>query len=76
MNYDLVTLDLLVTVAECKNLTRAAQRKHLAPSAVSKRIQEFEERVGAVLLARNSRGVELTPEGQSIVFHARKPQGV
>ncbi|MBV6307345.1 LysR family transcriptional regulator [Candidimonas humi] len=76
MKYDLTTLAILLAVAEEKNLTRAARRRHLAVSAVSKRIKELEEQVGAPLLARNSRGVELTPAGQSMVFHARQLQAV
>lgn len=76
MKYDLTTLAILLAVAEEKNLTRAARRRHLAVSAVSKRIKELEEQVGAPLLARYSRGVELTPAGQSLVFHARQLQTV
>ena len=76
MNYDLTTLDIFVAVAEEKNLTRAARRKHLAVSAISKRIKELEDQVGSALLVRNSRGVELTPAGQSIAFYARQLQGV
>ncbi|WP_306665704.1 LysR family transcriptional regulator, partial [Pantoea sp. GbtcB22] len=42
MRYDLVSLSLFVAVAEEQNLTRAARRKHMAVSAVSKRIAELE----------------------------------
>ncbi|OWT55606.1 LysR family transcriptional regulator [Candidimonas nitroreducens] len=76
MKYDLTTLAILLAVAEEKNLTRAARRRHLAVSAVSKRIKELEDQVGAPLLARYSRGVELTPAGQSMVFYARQLQAV
>lgn len=76
MNYDLTTLDILIAVAEDRNLTKAARRKYLAVSAISKRIKELEDQVGSALLIRNSRGVELTPAGQSIVFYARQLQGL
>ncbi|MFM2403268.1 MAG: hypothetical protein RL223_1148, partial [Pseudomonadota bacterium] len=33
MRHDLTSLQLFVTVAECRNLTRAAERAHLAVSA-------------------------------------------
>ncbi|WP_426198574.1 LysR substrate-binding domain-containing protein [Pseudomonas sp. DC3200b2] len=72
MRYDLTSLDLFLTVAEERNLTRAARLRHLAVSAVSKRVSELEQQAGAPLLVRNARGVELTPAGQSMVFYARQ----
>lgn len=72
MRYDLVSLKLFVAVAECANLTRAAEREHLAVSAVSKRIAELEGLAGTPLLQRYPRGVGLTPAGQSLLRHARQ----
>ncbi len=72
MRYDLVTMDVFIAVAEERNLTRAAQRLHLAVSAVSKRIAELEEQVGSPLLLRYARGVDLTPAGQSVLHYARE----
>ncbi|MCC6076543.1 LysR substrate-binding domain-containing protein [Pseudomonas sp. GCM10022188] len=72
MRYDLTSLDLFIAVADERNLTRAARLRHLAVSAVSKRISELEEQVGSPLLVRYARGVELTPAGQSLLFYARQ----
>jgi DNA-binding transcriptional LysR family regulator len=72
MRYDLVSLKLFVAVAECSNLTRAAEREHLAVSAVSKRITELEDLAGTPLLIRYPRGVGLTPAGQALLHHARQ----
>lgn len=72
LRYDLTSLDLFITVAQERNLTRAARIKHLAVSAISKRITELESQVGSPLLIRNPRGVELTPAGQSMLFYARQ----
>ncbi|NIF30469.1 LysR family transcriptional regulator [Pantoea sp. Tr-811] len=72
MRYDLTSLDLFITVAQERNLTRAAGIKHLAVSAISKRISELEAQIGSPLLIRNARGVELTPAGQSLLFYARQ----
>src|SRR5262245_9659528 len=72
MRYDLVSLKIFVAVAECGNLTRAAEREHLAVSAISKRIAELEELVAVPLLQRYPRGVGLTPAGQSLLHHARQ----
>lgn len=72
MRHDLTSLKLFVAVAECGNLTRAAERQHLAVSAVSKRIGELEAQAGTALLVRYPRGVGLTPAGQSVLQHARQ----
>ncbi|MGQ4877525.1 LysR family transcriptional regulator [Billgrantia sp. LNSP4103-1] len=72
MRYDLTTLKIFLCVAEEKSLTRASGRAHLAVSAISKRIAELESRVGAPLFTRFSRGVELTPAGQSMLTYTRR----
>jgi hypothetical protein len=41
---NLTRLRVFVAVADCGNLTRAAERQHLAVSAISKRITELEGR--------------------------------
>lgn len=72
LRYDLTSLDLFITVAQERNLTRAGRIKHVAVSAISKRITELEAQIGSPLLLRNARGVELTPAGQSLLFYARQ----
>lgn len=72
MRHDLTSLKLFVAVAECANLTRAAEREHLAVSAISKRMAELEAMAGTPLLQRYPRGVGLTPAGQSLLHHARQ----
>lgn len=72
VRYDLTSLDLFITVAQERNLTRASRIKHVAVSAISKRITELEAQIGSPLLVRNARGVELTPAGQSLLFYARQ----
>lgn len=72
MRYDLVSLSIFIAVAEEQNLTRAAHRKHTAVSAVSKRIAELEQQVGTQLMLRQPRGIELTPAGHSLLYHARQ----
>ncbi|WP_380178305.1 LysR family transcriptional regulator [Kalamiella sp. sgz302252] len=72
MRYDLVSLSIFVAVAEERNLTHAARRKHIAVSAVSKRIGELEQQIGTQLMLRLPRGIELTPAGHSLLYHARQ----
>ena len=74
MRYDLTSLDLFITVAQERNLTRASRIRHVAVSAISKRITELEVQVGSRLFVRNARGVDLTPAGQSLLFYARQLQ--
>lgn len=70
MRLDLFDLQLFVAVAELGNITRAAQRQHLALAAASKRMLRLEDQLGAPLLVRENRGVSLTPAGQALLHHA------
>lgn len=72
MRHSLISLKIFVAVAECGNLTHAAEREHLAVSAISKRVTELEEIAGAPLLQRKARGVTLTPAGLALLRHARQ----
>ena len=53
-----------VTVAEAGSISRAAARLGLTQSALSRRIQQYEEQLGARLLTRSRHGIELTEEGR------------
>jgi LysR family hca operon transcriptional activator len=65
-------LRYFVAVAEAGGLTRAAQRKlHTSQPSLSRQIRNLEEEVGAQLLTRRARGIELTPAGQTFLEHAR-----
>lgn len=72
MTYDLTSLRLFVAVAEELNLTKAAEREHLALSTVSKRITDLEDTFGSVLLDRHARGVTLTTAGSVLLHYARQ----
>jgi DNA-binding transcriptional LysR family regulator len=68
---DLVTLQLFIAICEERNLTRAAQREAIAPSAVSKRLHDLEDTLQVSLFDRQSSGMALTPAGESLLHHAR-----
>lgn len=72
MRYNLTSLQIFVAIAEERNLTRAATRCHLAPSALSKRIAELEQQANGPLFVRSTRGMSLTPAGQSMLHYARR----
>lgn len=72
MHYDLVDLKVFVAIAEELNLSRGAQRCHLAPSSVSLRLKGLEASLGIPLFLRKARGVELTRAGRVMLEHAKR----
>jgi DNA-binding transcriptional LysR family regulator len=71
MRFDLYTLQLFVAVVETGSISAAAEREHIAGSALSKRITDLEQTVGLPLLMRQSRGVEPTVAGKVLASRAR-----
>ena len=50
----------------------AAERKlHTSQPSLSRQIRDLEDEVGAQLLVRRARGIELTPAGRAFLDHAR-----
>jgi len=68
---DLTSLQLFVAVCELGSIGRAAEREFIAASAVSKRLSDLEATLATPLLYRHTRGVDLTPAGESLLHHAR-----
>jgi len=68
---DLTSLQLFVAVCELGSIGRAAEREFIAASAVSKRLSDLEAALHTPLLYRHTRGVDLTPAGESLLHHAR-----
>jgi DNA-binding transcriptional LysR family regulator len=68
---DLTSLQLFVAVCELGSIGRAAEREFIAASAVSKRLSDLEAALDTPLLYRHTRGVNLTPAGQTLLHHAR-----
>lgn len=72
MRPDLASLALFVRVAEVRSITKAATASHIALAAASRRIAQLEDQFGVQLLFRTAKGVELTPAGSALLFHARQ----
>ena len=72
MPYDLTDLRLFAAIADEKNLTRGAERMHLAASSASHRMRALETSIGTPLLVREPRGVKLTRAGEALLRHARQ----
>jgi LysR family hca operon transcriptional activator len=65
-------LRYFVAVAETGSLTVAAeQRLHTSQPSLSRQIRDLESELGAQLLTRRARGIELTPAGRAFLDHAR-----
>src|SRR5450631_4190322 len=71
MRFDLVDLQLFIAVADARSITAGALRAHLALASASARIKGLELALGATLLKRGRRGIELTAAGESLLGHAR-----
>ncbi len=68
---DLTSLQLFVAVCELGSIGKTAEREFIAASAVSKRLSDLEATLETPLLYRHTRGVDLTPAGESLLHHAR-----
>jgi LysR family transcriptional regulator, hca operon transcriptional activator len=65
-------LRYFVAVAEARSLTVAAKRKlHTSQPSLSRQIRDLETEVGAQLMTRTARGIELTSAGRAFLDHAR-----
>jgi LysR family hca operon transcriptional activator len=65
-------LRYFVAVAEEKSITVAATRRlRTAQPSLSRQLRELETEVGAKLMTRSARGIELTAAGKTFLDHAR-----
>ena len=71
MHFDLTDLRLFLHVTDAGNISRGAERAHLAVSSASERIARLESSLGVALLERQHRGVRPTPAGLTLRDHAR-----
>ncbi len=71
MRFDLITLNLMLAIADTRSITRGAERESLALAAASKRLSDLESRLGVRLFDRHARGVEPTEAGRALLRHVR-----
>jgi DNA-binding transcriptional LysR family regulator len=69
---DFVTLRLFCAVAAAGSITKGAEQCHLALSAASRRLSEFEGTTGSTLLERTAQGIMLTSAGHVALQHAMR----
>lgn len=71
MQLDIESLRVLLAVLDHGGMTRAAERLNLGQSAVSRKIQRLEERVGRPLLIRDGHTLRPTRDGRALLPDAR-----
>lgn len=62
-------LDIFKAVVETGSFSKAAQKCFITHTAVIKKMSNLENRLGATLFHRSTRGVTLTTEGQILYHH-------
>ncbi|WP_394139817.1 LysR family transcriptional regulator [Cytobacillus oceanisediminis] len=69
-------LTVFITVADKRNFSRAAEELHMTQPAVSQQIQLLEKYIGAKLLLRTNKSVQLTKAGEIVYLHAKEITGL
>ena len=69
---ELRQLRYFAAVARHRSFTRAAEELHVAQSALSQQVKRLERELGAVLLVRTTRRVELTETGEAALTRATR----
>lgn len=72
MQLDIESLRVLLAVLDNGGMTRAAERLHMGQSAVSRKVQRLEERVGQPLLIRDGHTLRPTRAGRTLLPDARE----
>lgn len=71
---DLHSLHLFASVAKDGSITRAAERSHIAASALSRRLADLEHAIGATLFVRSRKGIQVTDVGRAVLLRAERIQ--
>ena len=61
--------NILSTLYKTKNITKAAELLYITQPTLTRRLQQIEDELGAVLILLTNKGVTFTPEGE---YAARK----
>lgn len=71
MEQNLSQYRIFYAVALAGNISKAAKELYISQPAISKSISKLEDSLHTTLFTRNSRGVQLTEEGQVLFEHTR-----
>ena len=64
-------LKYLVTVAECKNITAAAEKLYISQTSLSAAIHSLEKEMNVTAFVRSNKGMTVTKEGEELLSFAR-----
>lgn len=67
----LKVLQCIRDVAESGSIRRSAERLAITPSALTRKIQDFEQEIGTALFERLPQGMRLNPAGELLLRHIR-----
>jgi DNA-binding transcriptional LysR family regulator len=68
---DIGLLTTFLEVRKARNFGRAAENLFITQAAVSARVKQLEEHLGVKLFLRQRNNLQLTPEGERLVPHAK-----
>lgn len=71
MRFDLTDLRLFLHIHDAGTITGGAHASHMTLASASERVRGMEDALGVALLARDRRGVCVTPAGHTLLQHAR-----
>lgn len=69
---ELFQLRYAVTLSECRNFSRAAEKLFITQPTLSQQIQKLEKKVGFMIFERDSRRVTLTAAGERFIAYAQR----
>jgi DNA-binding transcriptional LysR family regulator len=64
-------MHVMLTAVECGSLSKASRKLGQPLATVSRKVSELESHLKATLLIRSSKGLELTPAGQTYITSAK-----
>ena len=68
---NILHMKYVTEVAECGSINKASERLLIAPPNLSRCIRELEADLGIRIFVRSSRGMTLTPEGETFISYAK-----
>lgn len=72
MDQNLSLYKVFYTVANTGNISKAAAELYISQPAISKSIRKLEQSLNVTLFSRNSRGVQLTEEGEVLYDYVQR----
>ena len=75
MNLDVLGLEAFLAIAEQGRFHKAARQLHITQTALTRRLQNFEDLLGVKLVERTTRSVALTPLGRAFLPQAHRLHG-